>query len=195
MHGFRSLLAALFAASILAAGPGAAAAQQPGLRIMFITAQQPQPQGESQPPTFVDRQFALLHALDKISARVSQMQVRVGEEARFARLAIRLLACRMRPPEEPPESAAFMEIVDAGRDGRALEAFRGWMFASSPSLSAMEHPLYDIWVARGLTAEEAANAVALERSGGVEDMSKEKGKAGAPSSNAPPAPYKRAVRQ
>jgi len=65
----------------------------------------------------------------------------------LVRLLISVKACRVRPPEEPPESAAFLEITDLGRrDTRPSQAFRGWMFASSPAVSAMEHPVYDIWV-------------------------------------------------
>lgn len=134
MSGFRSLFAG-FLAVLCVLTSGQALAQQSDA-------------DQAKPPTFEDQKFVVLHALDKIAARVSEMRIAVGEEDRFGRLSIRVLACRKRPPEEPPESAAFLEIVDAGRDSQPVEAFRGWMFASSPSLSAMEHPLYDIWVAR-----------------------------------------------
>lgn len=98
--------------------------------------------------TFVDQERAVLHGLDKITARVSKMEVPVGDTAQFGRLVIAVKACRARPPEEPPESAAFLEITDLGlRGAPPNQAFRGWMFASSPALSAMEHPTYDIWVA------------------------------------------------
>ncbi len=98
--------------------------------------------------TFVDRDEAVLQGLDKITARVSEMTVRVGETAQFGRLLIEVKACRVRPPEEPPEAAAFLEITDLGRrESRSSQAFRGWMFASSPAVSAMEHPVYDIWLA------------------------------------------------
>ena len=50
------------------------------------------------------------------------------------------------PPTEPPESAAFLEIDDLGTDDRAESAFVGWMFASTPGVSALEHPVYDVWV-------------------------------------------------
>ncbi len=97
--------------------------------------------------TFVDRELVVLHGLDKITARVSEMTVKVGDSTQFGRLLISVKACRVRPPEEPPESAAFLEITDLGRrDTRPSQAFRGWMFASSPAVSAMEHPVYDIWV-------------------------------------------------
>lgn len=145
--------------------------------------------------TFIDQEMAALHALDKIAARVSKMWVPVGAVAEFGRLSIDVKACRKRPPEEPPEAAAFLEIVDSGRDGQAVDVFRGWMFASSPSLSAMEHPLYDIWVAGCMTAGEAATAEALDRSGGVEDMSEDEGSRGRTAAGSVPVPYQRAERR
>lgn len=96
--------------------------------------------------TFNDRELAVLYALDKITADVSELRVPVGSDVRFGRLTIKVLACRVRPPEEPPESAAFLEVTDRGRNLIPTVAFNGWMFASSPALSAMEHPIYDIWV-------------------------------------------------
>jgi hypothetical protein len=91
-------------------------------------------------------QIAVLQALDKVSARVSVLEVPVGKTVAFGTLEITARACDKRPPEETPESAAFLEIVDK-RPGQAITTpFIGWMFASSPALSAMEHPVYDVWV-------------------------------------------------
>lgn len=70
----------------------------------------------------------------------------VGESVRIGTLEILVRACRYRPPEEPPESAAFLDITETRPGAPAQEVFRGWMFASSPALSAMEHPIYDVWV-------------------------------------------------
>ncbi len=96
----------------------------------------------------VDRPFrtAVLRGLDKITARVRTFTVPVGETVRFGTLEIRALACFRAPPVEPPEAAAFLVVdaVDPGRPRR--RAFSGWMFASSPSLSALEHPVYDVWL-------------------------------------------------
>ena len=111
--------------------------------------------------TFIDRDVAVLQALDKITARVSEMTVRVGETTQFGRLLVEVKACRVRPPEEPPEAAVFLEVTDLGhRETRASQVFRGWMFASSPALSAMEHPVYDLWLAgcRDGSAKDSAQA-------------------------------------
>ncbi|MFQ6018763.1 MAG: DUF2155 domain-containing protein [Kiloniellaceae bacterium] len=89
---------------------------------------------------------AVLQGLDKTTARVSTVTAPVGAVARFGTLEIVARACHKKPPTEPPESAAFLEIVDVRPDSPAVRVFTGWMFASSPALSAMEHPVYDVWV-------------------------------------------------
>ena len=88
---------------------------------------------------------ALLQGLDKITARVSKFEAPVGAPVRFGTLSIRVRDCEKNPPEETPESAAFVEI-DEMRPGehQARRLFSGWMFASSPALSALEHPVYDV---------------------------------------------------
>jgi hypothetical protein len=89
---------------------------------------------------------ALLQALDKVTARVITLQAPVGETVRFGTLEIRAAVCEKRPPEETPDSAAFLDIVEQRAGQAPVEVFRGWMFASSPGLSPMQHPVYDLWV-------------------------------------------------
>ena len=87
---------------------------------------------------------ALLEGLDKITARVSKFEAPVGAAVQFGTLAIRVRDCEKSPPEDTPESAAFVEI-DETRPGEVRNrVFSGWMFASSPALSALEHPVYDV---------------------------------------------------
>jgi len=88
----------------------------------------------------------LLQGLDKITARVSTIEAPINKPVRFGSLEITALACDKRPPEELPESAAYLIIRDIRPDEGPVKLFRGWMFASSPALSALEHPVYDIWV-------------------------------------------------
>jgi hypothetical protein len=88
---------------------------------------------------------ALFEGLDKITARVSKFDARVDAPVRFGTLSIRVRDCEKAPPEDPPESAAFVEIDEMRPgDDTARRLFSGWMFASSPALSALEHPVYDI---------------------------------------------------
>ena len=84
--------------------------------------------------------------MDKVTARVSTIEVPVGEVVKFGALEIIARNCDKRPPEETPESAAFLDIWEVRQGEAAVSLFRGWMFASSPALSAMEHPVYDVWV-------------------------------------------------
>ncbi|MBL9029185.1 MAG: DUF2155 domain-containing protein [Caedimonas sp.] len=88
----------------------------------------------------------LLRCLDKITARVSDIEAPLGQSIKFGNLEITARLCQKAPPEDPPESIAFLEITENKPDENASHVFSGWMFASSPAHSAMEHPVYDIWV-------------------------------------------------
>jgi hypothetical protein len=100
-------------------------------------------------PTFalgetLPEQVALLQGLDKITARVSRFEAQVNTPVLFGTLSIRVRDCEKNPPEETPESAAFVEIDEMRSGQGSNRLFSGWMFASSPALSALEHPVYDI---------------------------------------------------
>jgi hypothetical protein len=88
----------------------------------------------------------VLQGLDKVTARVRPFEVAVGEPMLFGTLEVTLRACLEAPPIDPPESAAFLEIRDVETSGEKALVFQGWMFGSSPGLSALEHPVYDVWV-------------------------------------------------
>jgi hypothetical protein len=91
---------------------------------------------------------AVLRALDKVTARVETLRVPVGVPVAFGRMEILVKSCYARPPEETPESSALLEINKIGgkRHDTKTKVFDGWMFASSPDLSAMDDPVYDVWV-------------------------------------------------
>tara|TARA_Y100000588_G_scaffold87987_1_gene93878 strand:+ start:71 stop:451 length:381 start_codon:yes stop_codon:yes gene_type:complete len=89
---------------------------------------------------------AILQGLDKVTARIQKFQAPLNQSVYFGSLRIRVRACFKRPPEEFPESSAFLEIIDERPGQSAKLVFSGWMFASSPSLSSMEHAVYDVWV-------------------------------------------------
>ncbi len=89
---------------------------------------------------------AILQGLDKTTARVSTIVAPIDAVTRFGSLQIVARACHKKPPTETPESSAFLEIVDVRPDSPEVRIFTGWMFASSPALSALEHPVYDVWV-------------------------------------------------
>ena len=90
----------------------------------------------------------VLGGLDKVAARVNALTGKVGAPVGFGTLEIVARTCVTRPPEETPENAAFLEIFQLQPGKEKQRIFSGWMFASSPSLSALDHPVYDIWVLR-----------------------------------------------
>ncbi len=95
----------------------------------------------------------LMQGLDKVTARISAIEVPLGETTRFGTLEITAHKCLKRPPEETPESSALLEIVDVRGGAERKVLLRGWMFASSPALKALEHPVYDVWVKDCLNAK------------------------------------------
>jgi hypothetical protein len=87
---------------------------------------------------------AVIQGLDKITARVSRFDAQVGQQAQFGALSVIVRDCEKSAPEDRTENAAFVEIYEA-KPGEAKERlFSGWMFSSSPALSALEHPVYDV---------------------------------------------------
>ncbi|MCX8501703.1 MAG: DUF2155 domain-containing protein [Alphaproteobacteria bacterium] len=102
--------------------------------------------GASRTASAVDTNTVVLQALDKVTARISNLEAPIGKEVRFGTLRITALRCRKQPPEEPPDTAAFLEIFELRPDQNRVKWFAGWMFAQSPALNALEHPVYDVWV-------------------------------------------------
>ena len=95
--------------------------------------------------------IVVLRGLDKVTARTRDFEVRIGESIEFGALTITAQYCRKRPPEETPETFAFVQIVDRRTDGFGVDiagemVFSGWMFASRPAQNPLEHAIYDVWV-------------------------------------------------
>jgi hypothetical protein len=90
--------------------------------------------------------IAVLQGLDKITARISRIEAPIGTPVRFGTLEILAKRCEKRPPEEPPEVTAYLDIREHRAGEAAVDLFSGWMFASSPAVSSLEHPVYDVWV-------------------------------------------------
>jgi hypothetical protein len=88
--------------------------------------------------------IAVLQGLDKISARTSQIEAPVGASIQFGTLSIVVRDCEKSPPEDPPENAAFIQIYETPAGEEKKRLFSGWMFSSSPALSELEHPVYDV---------------------------------------------------
>ncbi|BDW99781.1 DUF2155 domain-containing protein [Maricaulis maris] len=100
----------------------------------------------SQPGSIV-----VLRGLDKVTARTRDFEVAIGDTVQFGALSITAQYCRKRPPEETPETYAFLQINDRRTDGFGVDVegeqiFSGWMFASRPAQNPLEHAVYDVWV-------------------------------------------------
>ena len=93
-----------------------------------------------------ERAAVVLQGLDKVTARISKFTVKLDTPVAFGTLEITARACHKKPPEEAPESAAFLEINEKQQGAPEELLFSGWMFASTPGLSALQHPVYDVWV-------------------------------------------------
>lgn len=107
----------------------------------------------------VPHEIAVLQTLDKVTARVETVEVPVGTSFKLGTLLVSVKHCDKRPPEETPESAAFVTI-DEEREGESpTRVFSGWMFASSPALHALEHPVYDVWLKDCKKPSPGASAV------------------------------------
>jgi hypothetical protein len=94
----------------------------------------------------LEGEIVILRALDKVTARTKDLFVPIDETVQFGSIAVRPRKCLKRPPEEPPETSAFLEITEVHDGSDDLPLFTGWMFASSPAINALEHPVYDVWV-------------------------------------------------
>lgn len=90
--------------------------------------------------------MAVLQGLDKITGHIRTIEATIDRPVRFGTLDILVRTCRKRPPEEQPESAAYLQITEDKPGEASKSLFSGWMFASSPAVSALEHPVYDVWV-------------------------------------------------
>jgi hypothetical protein len=89
---------------------------------------------------------AVFSGLDKITGRIVSFEVAVDETVQFGALQLTPRVCYTRPPTEPTNTTAFLEVDEVTLDNKYRRIFTGWMFASSPGLHAIEHPIYDIWL-------------------------------------------------
>ena len=94
----------------------------------------------------IDNGVAVFSALDKVTARTSKFEVPLNSTVQFGALKVTPRVCYSRPPEEQPKTTSFVEVDEIQLDGQEKRIFTGWMFAASPGLHAVEHPVYDVWL-------------------------------------------------
>jgi hypothetical protein len=94
----------------------------------------------------VENAIAVFAALDKVTAAVKQLTVKLNDTGEFRTLKITPRACYTRAPTEPPRTSTFVEIDEIMFDGKEKRIFTGWMFAESPGLNPLLHPVFDVWL-------------------------------------------------
>ena len=94
----------------------------------------------------IEKNTARMQAMDKITGRVSMINVPVNGEVKFGSLSIVARSCKTRPAEEAPDNFAFIDVTDTSPEGVTENIFKGWMISSSPATHAVEHPIYDVWL-------------------------------------------------
>jgi hypothetical protein len=115
--------------------PGAPATLQPGDEVV------------SEPPaTKITNKKASFSGLDKITGRIINFDEDIGETVQFGALRVKTDACYTRPSTEAANTDAFVEVDEITLQGEVKRIFSGWMYAASPGLHGVEHPIYDIWL-------------------------------------------------
>ena len=127
------------------------------------------------PTQKIENGRAVFAGLDKITGRIISFDAAIGETVQFGALQVTARACYTRPPTEASNTDAFVEVDEVTLQGEIKRIFTGWMFASSPGLHAVEHPIYDIWV-----TDCASPKIQVA----------EPAPAASPASNPPPAPQR-----
>ncbi|MGE0238565.1 MAG: DUF2155 domain-containing protein [Parvibaculaceae bacterium] len=94
----------------------------------------------------ISNPIAVFSGLDKITGLTTTFEAKIGEEKRFGGLFIKADACYTRDVTEEPRTTSFVEVQEIESDDTRKKIFSGWMFAESPGLSAVEHPIYDVWL-------------------------------------------------
>ena len=125
----------------------------------------PQPGDEvvvAPPPQRIANPSAVFSGLDKITGRIISFDVAINETVQFGALQVTPRVCYTRPPTETPNTDAFVQVDEVTLQGEVKRIFDGWMFAASPGLHAVEHPIYDVWITdcKGGAGPEVAEAPA-----------------------------------
>jgi hypothetical protein len=112
-----------------------------------IAVQPPSEEPVPEPPTpKIANPTAVFSGLDKITGRITSFDVAINETVRFGALEVTPRVCYTRPPTELPQTDGFVEVDELTLQGELRRIFTGWMFAASPGLNAVEHPIYDVWL-------------------------------------------------
>ncbi|HJR55770.1 MAG TPA: DUF2155 domain-containing protein [Rhizomicrobium sp.] len=143
----RALPALAVLVALTVAAPMVAAQPAPG-KPAAAQAKPPAIASQTPPPAPPGPMTLLLRGLDKITGRPTEITAPIGKPVTYATLTITVRFCYSTPASETPETSAFLQVEDRRPGQPVRRIFSGWMYASSPGLNGMEHPLYDVWVIR-----------------------------------------------
>ena len=148
-------------------------------------------------PAFADkikRPTAVFAGLDKITGRIISFEVAIDETVQFGSLQITPRVCFARPATEAPRTDAFAEVDEVETDKKLRRIFTGWMFADSPGLHGIEHPVYDIWLTEckgdGPLIKEAPETAAASADDDPDSPDSADAKPATPGAAATPKPAK-----
>jgi len=94
----------------------------------------------------IENKVAVFDGIDKITGRIHTFDVYINETVQFGALQVTPKVCYSRPITETPKTTSFVEVDEITLDAKIRRIFTGWMFADSPGLNAIEHPVYDVWL-------------------------------------------------
>ena len=140
----------------------------------------------------IENSVAIFAALDKVTAKISKLEIPLNQTATFGPLKVTPRVCFTRDPTEPPKTTTFVEVDETQLDGKEKRIFSGWMFADSPGLNAVEHPVFDVWLTdcKGAQNPTVAEAPAEEQSKPAAKPARP-----APAQRRPAVPQPRAAQQ
>lgn len=112
----------------------------------------------------VKNPIAVFAALDKVTGRISHLEIPINKTVEFGALKVTPRVCDTRPPTEAPHTSSFVEVDEVKLTGEVQRIFTGWMFAESPGLHAVEHPVFDVWLTNCKTNVAPAPSGSAEKS-------------------------------
>ena len=113
----------------------------------------------------IENPIAVFSGLDKITGRIINFESAIDETVQFGSLQLTARVCYTRPPTESPNTTSFIEVDELSLEGSLSRIFTGWIYANSPGLNAIEHPVYDIWLVDCRTTPAAETAEAAAEAG------------------------------
>lgn len=131
----------------------------------------------------LENRVAVFAALDKVTATIKRLEVPLNETVEYGALKVTPRVCYSRPPTEAPKTTSFVEVDEVQLDGQQKRIFSGWMFAESPGLNAVEHPVFDVWLTGcEQPVDPAAARTAVAPSAGTIDPGRDAAVDGTPAS-------------